>query len=96
MDSDLEMEMDYYRDAIWELSNFKKAQWTPRNDLMISKKSYKIFVIPEACQGILEKQKGELWTLMDEVKKGTRSNPFNVEVAKPLQDIFQSPQYSYS
>ena len=82
MDSDLEMEMDYYRDAIWELSNFKKAQWTPRNDLMISKKSYKIFVIPEACQGILEKQK-ELWTLMDEVKKGTRSNPFNVEVAKP-------------
>ena len=85
MDSDGEMEMDYYRESVWELSNFKKAQWTPRNDLMISKKTtgggmYKIFVIPEACQGILDKQK-ELWSLMEEVKKGTRSNPSNIEVA---------------
>ena len=86
MDCDFgEMEMDYYRESVWELSNFKKAQWTPRNDLMISKKTtgggmYKIFVIPEACQGILDKQK-ELWTIMDDVKKGIRSNPVNIEVA---------------
>lgn len=90
MDADHQMEMDF-RNAVWELSFYKKAQWTPRNDLLITKRTvsggiYKVFVSPEACQGIINKQH-EILSMMEDVKMGKRPNPTNVTVAEGMEQM---------
>lgn len=91
------LEMDF-RTSVWELSPYKKAQWTLRNDLLISKKTisggtYKVYVTAEACKGIAEKQQ-EILVLMEQVKMGKLPNPTIMRVSKMRGELARIVQVS--
>jgi len=86
MDSDQDMDCGMREDP-FELSTFKTTEWTPSNDLKICKKTnsggiYRVFVEPETCKAIANKQ-AELLAVMEKVKAGKMPNPTNVVMWVP-------------